>query len=57
MKNQLQTSHGVYDLNFPLLWITKRHKPIFFGSVTQPYESLFESLYKAKYLGYNGPRL
>jgi len=46
VKKERQTSHAVYDLKYPLIWINKYHKPIFFGDVAQPYKSLFEKLCK-----------
>ncbi|MGO9620675.1 MAG: IS200/IS605 family transposase [Desulfobaccales bacterium] len=47
MKNYRKASHSVYDLKYHLVWITKYHKPVFFGDVADRMRELIREICKS----------
>jgi putative transposase len=47
MENYRKTSHSVYDLKYHLVWITKYHKPVFFGDVAARLRELIRKICKS----------
>lgn len=47
MEHYRKTSHGVYDIKFHLVWITKYRKPVLYGEVALRFRDLVREICKS----------